>query len=62
MYTVSEVAEHLKVSTDTVINLFKDEKGVIDLGRPATKSRRAYRILRIPEVVFWRVINQRRVR
>jgi len=55
VYTVSEVAQRLKVSPDTVINLFKDDKGVIDLGHPATKNRRDYRILRIPEVVLRRV-------
>lgn len=62
LYTVNEVAEQLKVSPDTVVNLFQHEKGVIDLGRPASKNRRAYRILRIPEEILRRVIERRRVR
>jgi len=48
--TVSEVADMLRISPDTVIRYFGDRPGVLDLGSPedVRKAKRRYRILRIP--------------
>jgi hypothetical protein len=60
-YTVAEVAEVLKVSTDTATRLFEDEPGVLDLGSPEKPHKRRYRVLRIPLAVFNRVLSKKRV-
>jgi hypothetical protein len=61
--TVAEVADMLGVSTDKVRRLFADEPGVIDLGRhDGTPSRRRYRLLRIPDSVWERVMSRKRIR
>ena len=51
LLTISEVAQILGVSDDTVIRRFSKVKGVIDLGSPETPKRRRYRVLRIPKSV-----------
>jgi len=60
-YTPREVAEILKVSTDTVLRKFSTVPGVIDLGSPENKSKRQYRTLRIPREVLERFIVENRV-
>jgi len=61
--TVVEVAQMLGVSKDTVRRLFADEPGVIDLGRrESDRSKRRYRVLRIPSSVVNRVLNNRSVK
>jgi hypothetical protein len=60
-YTPREVAEILKVSTDTVLRKFSTVPGVIDLGVPENGRKRQYRTLRIPHEVLERVIVESRV-
>ena len=61
--TVVEVAAMLEVSKDTVRRLFADEPGVIDLGRHlATRGKRRYRVLRIPNAVVTRFLERRSVK
>ena len=60
-YTPREVAEILKVSTDTVLRKFTTMPGVIDLGSPEDRSKRQYRTLRIPREVLERFIFESRV-
>ena len=61
VFTVDEVALLLKLSRDTVIKIFGDEAGVIDMGSPfTTKRARRYRVLRIPQSVINRVLARRR--
>lgn len=61
--TVSEVAEMLGVSKDTVRRLFSNESGVIDLGqRETTRGKRRYRVLRIPSAVVARFLERRSVK
>jgi hypothetical protein len=61
-FSVSEIAELLKVSEDKAARMFQDETGVIDLGAPETMHKRRYRILRIPSSVLNRVLQKRRVK
>jgi hypothetical protein len=51
LLTVAEVASVLKCSDDAVVKGFAKLPGVIDLGKPETRSRRRYRVLRIPKAV-----------
>ena len=51
LLTVRDVASVLKCSEDAVVRRFAKVEGVIDLGRPETRNRRRYRVLRIPKVV-----------
>jgi hypothetical protein len=51
LLTVAEVASVLKCSEDAVTKKFSKLPGVIDLGRAETRSKRQYRVLRIPKVV-----------
>ncbi len=60
-YTVAEAAEILKVSKDTVMRIFEDELGVLDLGSQEKAHKRRYRVLRIPCAVFNRVLSKKKV-
>jgi hypothetical protein len=51
LLTVRDVATVLKCSEDAVVKRFAKLPGVIDLGKPETRSRRRYRVLRIPKTV-----------
>ncbi|MGC2364780.1 MAG: hypothetical protein WA555_07180 [Candidatus Sulfotelmatobacter sp.] len=51
LLTVRDVATVLKCGEDAVVRRFAKLPGVIDLGKPETRSRRRYRVLRIPKVV-----------
>lgn len=55
--TLEEVAERLKVNENTVRRLFWNEPGVVVICFPK-KGKRVYRTLRIPEVVFLRVLTR----
>ena len=54
-YSVSEIAKLWSVSVDLVRDTFADELGVLRWQRPATKTKRAYSLLRVPESVLVRV-------
>jgi hypothetical protein len=56
--TVSEVAALTGLSKQTVIRLFEKERGVLILSRPESKHKRKYRSLRIPRLVYERVVNR----
>ena len=58
VYTVKEVAEMMGFSTQTVINLFEREPGVIILKRPEKMHKRSYRSIRIPRAVYERVTRK----
>jgi hypothetical protein len=51
LLTVRDVAAVLKCGEDAVVRRFAKAPGVIDIGTPETRSRRQYRILRIPQDV-----------
>lgn len=51
LLTVRDVAVVLKCGEDAVVRRFAKVPGVIDLGKPETRSRRRYRVLRIPKTV-----------
>jgi hypothetical protein len=51
LLTVRDVATVLKCGEDAVVRRFAKVPGVIDLGKPETRNRRRYRVLRIPKVV-----------
>ncbi|MBN9615251.1 MAG: hypothetical protein BGO25_18180 [Acidobacteriales bacterium 59-55] len=50
--TPQEIAELLKVSTNTVTRKFERRNGVLDLGSSESRFTRRYRVLRIPRTVF----------
>ena len=51
LLTVRDVTIVLKCGEDAVVRRFAKIPGVIDLGKPETRSRRRYRVLRIPKTV-----------
>jgi|HubBroStandDraft_6_1064221.scaffolds.fasta_scaffold437399_2 hypothetical protein len=51
----AELAKKWGVSTETVRTIFREEPGVLKIGKPGTKFRRGYFTLRIPESVAERV-------
>lgn len=57
LLTVAEVATLMKVSATFVRRTFEDEPGVVRLGHAANGKRR-YLTLRIPRLVFERVITR----
>jgi hypothetical protein len=52
LLTVAEVAQIMRQSEDSVTRLFAKMPGVIDLGRAESRSKRRYRVLRIPKAVL----------
>jgi hypothetical protein len=53
--TPQELAEAWGVSTETIRFIFRDEPGVLKIGKPGTRSKRGYFTLRIPREVAERV-------
>jgi predicted transcriptional regulator len=58
-YTVQEIAAAWNVSEETVRRFFRDEPGVMHIGKPTSsagrKYKRRYFVLRIPESVMEKV-------
>jgi hypothetical protein len=54
-YSPAEIATMWGISTQTARELFKDEEGVLKIGRDGTRNRRGYKTLRIPHSVAERV-------
>lgn len=59
LLTVHDVATVLKCGEDAVVRRFAKMPGVIDLGKPETRSRRRYRVLRIPKVVVEQYLTRK---
>jgi hypothetical protein len=57
-YSVAEISKLWNVSVDLVRDTFAAEKGVLKWHRPATRTKRAYSLLRVPESVLARVHRQ----
>jgi hypothetical protein len=54
-YSPAELAQKWGVSTETIRVIFRDEPGVLKIGKPGNKYKRQYFTLRIPETVAERV-------
>jgi hypothetical protein len=54
-YAPDELAELWGLSMETVRAIFRDEPGVLKIGKTGSKYRRGYVTLRIPEEVAERV-------
>jgi hypothetical protein len=54
-FAPGELAEAWGVSTETVRQIFRDEPGVLKIGKPGTRTKRGYFTLRIPKEVAERV-------
>ena len=54
-YSPSDLAKAWGVSAETVRQIFREEPGVLKIGKPGTKTKRGYFTLRIPEEVAERV-------
>jgi hypothetical protein len=54
-YTPDELAELWAVSTETIRSIFRDEPGVLKIGKTGGKYKRGYVTLRIPVDVAERV-------
>ena len=57
-FTPAELATAWNVSAQTIREIFRREPGVLKIGSNATKTRRAYKMLRIPASVAERVHNR----
>jgi AraC-like DNA-binding protein len=65
-YTVSEIAQRLKLSEETVRRIFRDEPGTLKIGEGSRllggrkkAYKRRYFVLRIPQSVFERWQDRR---
>lgn len=54
-YTPDELAKLWAISPETVRKLFRNEPGVLKIGKTGSRYRRGYITLRIPEQVAERV-------
>ena len=62
-YTAKEVGALWKLSTSTITRIFRDEPGVLKIGREQpSRGHRRYMTLRIPESVVQRVYRRLTVR
>jgi hypothetical protein len=57
-YTVAEVADHLKLSYNTVKRLVADDPDILQLNRPETRNKRGYTTRRIPQAAYHRLIER----
>ncbi len=57
-YTVSDLSRRWLLSECTIRRLFTKEPGVIKITRAATRSKRSYTTMRIPEGIALRVHNR----
>jgi hypothetical protein len=58
--TPAQIAETLQLSSDTVIRMFEKEPGVLVVGdADGSRTKRRYRIIRVPESVYQRVLRLR---
>jgi transcriptional regulator GlxA family with amidase domain len=60
--TVADVAMLTGFSIRTITRLFQSEPGIITIARPSKMNKRRYRSVRIPRVVYERVIGRLRVK
>jgi len=61
-YSIPEIATLWGLSQDSVRNIFRDHPGVLKIGNPETRFKRAYLTIRIPESVLQKVHAQLRGR
>jgi hypothetical protein len=54
-YSPDELAALWGVSAETIRSIFRDEPGVLKIGKTGTRTKRGYFTLRIPEDVAERV-------
>jgi hypothetical protein len=54
-FSPAELADAWGVSSETIRSIFREEPGVLKIGKTATKNRRGYFTLRIPQEVAERV-------
>lgn len=54
-FTPQQLADAWGVSTETVRQLFREEQGVLKIGKSGTRVKRGYFTLRIPKEVAERV-------
>ena len=54
-FSPAELGEAWGLSPDTIRNLFRDEPGVLKIGKRERRFRRGYITLRIPQSVLERV-------
>jgi hypothetical protein len=59
VYSINDVAAILGRSRRTIIRMFEDEPGVVDLAPPQGNGKRRYRSLGIPRAVLGRVLSRR---
>lgn len=57
-YTIAQVAILTGFSRQTVTRIFQSEPGVLIVSRPETMHKRRYRSIRIPKVVYERVLRK----
>lgn len=57
-YTVAQVSALMGFSQPTIIKLFEKEPAVLVITRPEKMHKRRYRSIRIPRVVYERVIRK----
>ena len=54
-FTPQELAEAWGVSAETIRQIFRDEQGVLKIGKSGTRVKRGYFTLRIPKEVAERI-------
>jgi hypothetical protein len=54
-YSIPEISKLWNISVDLARDTFADEPGVLKWQRPATKTKRPYSLLRVPESILVRV-------
>ena len=57
-FTIREIAALTGFSRQTIPRMFEREKGVLVIDRPEAMHKRKYRSIRIPRVVYERVMRK----
>lgn len=58
-YTLQEIANRWKVSTDLIRKIFSVEAGVLVIQNPTSQRKRQYSTIRVPKAVLTRVETRR---
>lgn len=57
-FTIGEIAELWRLSTDTVREIFRNEPGVFVITRPERRGKQKYTTVRVPQSVMESVWNR----
>lgn len=60
-WTPAQIGKRWQMSEDYVVREFQDREGVLILGRPRSRNKRGYRIIRVPDRLLRTIESERTI-